>query len=176
MMDVYIYKKALPVDFSSGEILAEAAAGYAAYCGRKLPDNLQVVREGKPVFANWPGVEFSVSHSGEWWVCAFADRPVGLDVQEHRPCPYQRLAERWFHPDEQLWLSRQTDTEEAFYTLWTARESFVKMTGQGIDSGFSCFSVIADGLLRKEIGGGELRQLPFADGYSLCVCIKKEIS
>lgn len=36
---------------------------------------------GKPCFPNLPMLHFSISHSGEWWLCAFSDRPVGIDLQ-----------------------------------------------------------------------------------------------
>ena len=49
------------------------------------PDVLTLCRtsEGKPYFAE-ETVEFSLSHSGEWAVCALSDSAVGVDVEHIR--------------------------------------------------------------------------------------------
>ncbi len=88
---------------------------------------------GKPVFADLPERQFSLSHSGGLALCALSDRPVGADLELVRPRS----------PRLPAWVFRDGDWERyrslggdwpAFYTLWTEVESVVKYTGQGLRS------------------------------------------
>lgn len=91
----------------------------------------RVTPSGKPYFETAPELFFSLSHSGEWALCALGDAPVGADVQqitEYLP----RVAKRCFSPEEAACLEamlpgRERDT--AFTRLWAARESQVKLLG-----------------------------------------------
>ena len=106
---------------------------------------------GKPYFPNQPKLHFSISHSGDYWACAMADQPVGLDLQEHvarkdetteaAAARYCRMAQRFFHPREAEYVKQQ-DSYQRFFQIWAARESYVKYTGQGIDDHFGEFCVL----------------------------------
>lgn len=121
---------------------------------------------GKPYFPDAAETRFSVSHSGAFWVCAVAAFEVGVDLQRHVDCPAGRIARRFFHPDEADWLEAHPDR---FFDVWTAKEAYVKFTGRGIGEQFGAFSCIADGALVPPPGSFH-RFLPFAEGYSCCVC------
>lgn len=149
---------------------------------------------GKPYFPDAPDVHFSISHSGAFWVCAFSDRPVGIDLQVHggkrrdrdaadAAHDMNRIAERFFHPAERRYLQRHTcdipeKMEQDFYDIWAAKESYVKYTGNGIGESFRTFSV-SDGyriLFRADSSSAPqamLRFLPFDDRYSLCICAEQ---
>ncbi len=116
-----------------------------------MGDALLIAREekGKPYFPKLPDVHFSVSHSGKYFACAMSDIPVGLDIQEHTRRKNEseedadvrrmKIARRFFHPDETEYASRGSAVR--FFKVWTAKESYVKLTGKGIDADFSGFSV-----------------------------------
>lgn len=104
-----------------------------------VPTERTLTPKGKPYFADLPAMHFSISHSGQQWVCLFASQPVGIDIEQPRRCREEAIARRFFHPLEQAWLAKHP---QAFFTIWTAKESFVKWSGCGIDSQFSQFSVI----------------------------------
>ena len=89
-----------------------------------------VDEHGKPMI---DGLEFSLSHSGDLVVCAVSDEPVGCDVERLREAP-KGVAERYFSDGEQAYLSRFSGDEydKAFFRLWTMKESYVKMTGEGL--------------------------------------------
>lgn len=120
---------------------------------------------GKPFFAAAPELCFSVSHSGAYWGCAFGRAPVGFDLQRREPCRMEALARRFFHPAETAWLAAREWQEADFFSLWTAKESFLKYTGEGMVNGLDWFSVLA-----PLPGGAQLRPLAGPDGYSLCLC------
>lgn len=86
---------------------------------------------GKPYFPARPHLHFNLSHSGDWALCALAERPVGCDIELVRPrrkdFPAYVLDERelgWFRGRGSRW--------EDFYTLWTLKEARVKCTGEGL--------------------------------------------
>ena len=126
--------------------------GPASSKGMELePDIWRIARteRGKPYFPKQQEVFFSISHSGAFWVCAFAKEPVGVDVQKHvkkawesdegATCRLGRMAERFFHPEEAGWV--QKNVYERFFRIWTAKESYVKYTGDGIGADFGQISL-----------------------------------
>ena len=86
---------------------------------------------GKPFFPTLPQVQFSISHSKSFILCALSDRSVGVDLEEIRPrrdtLPKYALTEGEFTRYQSMggdW--------PAFYTLWTRKEAWCKYTGQGL--------------------------------------------
>ncbi|WP_427895805.1 4'-phosphopantetheinyl transferase family protein [Kribbella sp. GL6] len=81
------------------------------------------------------GVELSVTHSGELVGVAFADRPVGLDVEKVDPeVDVDGVARIAFAADEVRELASRfgIDKVRAFTEKWTGMEAAVKATGQGL--------------------------------------------
>lgn len=120
---------------------------------------------GKPQLLGGPPLHFSVSHSGGYWACAFGPGELGLDLQQHRPSRCEALARRFFHPDEVAWLAARGFAEGDFFRLWSAKESYVKLTGLGLGQGFETFSV-----LPPAAPGVQWRRVPFLPEYELCLC------
>lgn len=134
--------------------------------GRSCPGNLTYKRKGefgKPFIEELPELSFSISHSGKWWFCAVSETEVGLDVQELRAVKQEKLARRFFHPDEISWM--ETYGFEHFTRIWTYKESYVKYTGLGLTRGMDYFSV-AD-ILTGELGekGVCQQEIPFWDDF-----------
>ncbi len=158
---------------SSKECLARSAAMFAGESVQGAQDRWQIRRQekGKPYFPSAPHVHCSVTHSGEYWLGGFAGQPLGLDLQIHKEVRRQALSRRFFHRLEDEYL--QSVEYRDFYRVWTAKESFVKLSGEGIDGHFSRFSVAdAHGLL-PYAEGRKLFFVPFREGYTLCVCAKE---
>ena len=130
---------------------------------------LEIGPWGKPAFSQHPELHFSLTHSGAWWLCAFSSRPVGLDLQIHRSfSPPETLSRRFFHPREDAFLARSGYRD--FFDLWSAKESYVKLTGRGFYLDPAAFSVVSPEGRFPSIPEGTLRLLPFQSGYSLCLC------
>jgi 4'-phosphopantetheinyl transferase len=89
---------------------------------------------GKPFIAN-NSLQFNVSHSHGLALYAIAEnRLVGIDVESIRVIEVEPLAKRFFSDREyqqlcQLSGDRQS---EAFFTYWTAKEAYLKATGEGL--------------------------------------------
>jgi 4'-phosphopantetheinyl transferase len=90
---------------------------------------------GKPRLAGGAGPQFNLSYSEDMALVAVADREVGVDV-EHlgRGLRVLDAASLACTPDEVAALRRlpPAPRAEAFLRIWTAKEAFLKGTGQGL--------------------------------------------
>ena len=95
-----------------------------------LPE-ISRLSDGKPVFTDHPNCHFNLSHSGEMVLCALSDRPVGADIEI--VCPRKREFPAYVFKGEEYdrYLALGGDWN-AFYTLWTEKESIIKYTGEGL--------------------------------------------
>ncbi len=76
-------------------------------------------------------VHISVSHSGVYFVCAVADCPIGVDIQERRRANAEGISRRYFSEREQEYV--KTFGEKGFFTIWTRKEAYSKITGLGLE-------------------------------------------
>lgn len=88
---------------------------------------------GKPFITDCRDICFSMSHCRNGVACTVSDRSVGIDIETIRP--YSReLAERVMNAEEMGVITSSPHPEIEFIRLWTMKESFLKMTGEGIRS------------------------------------------
>ena len=110
-------------------------------------------RHGKPFVPNsdW---QFSLSHSGDYMLCAFTRHlQLGVDVEQMRSMPdYESIAERYFADEERRQLRALPDGQhrQGFFRIWTLKEAYLKATGEGLSFPLVDFDVSLDpvGLLR----------------------------
>lgn len=111
---------------------------------RLAPDMITIGygARGKPEV---PGIHFSVSHSGNIALFAFATVcAVGVDVEEVRSLPDRdQLAERFFSSEEVAALREipQDRRDLAFFNCWSAREACVKALGHGLGAPLNDFQL-----------------------------------
>lgn len=114
---------------------------------------------GKP-YAKGINVHFSISHSGDYAVCAIDEKPIGIDIEKHRPLKI-KTAERFSNPDELDFINGAMPDEQKalsrFFEIWTAKEAAYKMQG-GINPNFKSIDTLK--LNKKYIN--------FSD-YTLCI-------
>ncbi len=92
---------------------------------------------GKPVFLEYPEVHFNLSHSGNYVVCAVAQCEVGVDIEGGRRIR-PSIENRFFSEEECRWVCKADSEElhsERFFRLWTLKEAYSKLTGEGISYG-----------------------------------------
>ena len=116
----------------------------------------------KPSLKDMPNLHFSLSHAGNYALCAVSSRPVGCDVERlDRGEP--RLAERFFSPEEQRYLSQAADRTEwnlRFTRIWTRKESCGKALGRGLNLPLREFSVLGTRALSRAVIYSENGMLP----------------
>lgn len=101
----------------------------------------------KPYFTNRPDIHFSLSHSGEYALCLISDAECGCDIEQIKAYKPE-IANRFFHTDEKLYLSSINDPDiqkDAFYRIWTLKESFLKITGEGMRLPLDSFQIDISG-------------------------------
>jgi 4'-phosphopantetheinyl transferase len=87
---------------------------------------------GKPFIVGHPELHFSLSHCKEAAVCVLSRQPVGIDVESVGR--YRDSVANYAMSDAELQQIQQaTDPEVEFVRLWTMKESFLKLTGEGIN-------------------------------------------
>lgn len=95
-----------------------------------------------------PGIQFSVSHSGELGLIALTiDSPIGIDIEELDPTVrILKLAERFFSASEAEELRNLVAEKQlaGFYRGWTCKEAYLKATGRGLSLSLSSFCVAMD--------------------------------
>lgn len=87
--------------------------------------------QGKPFFTGHDGLEFNLSHSGAFALCALSGAPVGVDIQivrSWRP----GLPRRVCSDEELAWLEQGPGLWERFCQLWALKECLVKQQGTGL--------------------------------------------
>lgn len=95
---------------------------------------------GKPYCIDLEGIQFSISHSGEYVVCAFDLSDVGVDIEQIADIQYQDIVNRFFHRNEKQILN-DLATLSGFYMMWTIKEAYLKYLGDGLNKGMNSFEV-----------------------------------
>lgn len=191
---------------------ASLAAGFLAEYA--LRDNgygnraIVYAENGAPKVAGNTEVFISLSHSGDYAVCAIAGRPVGVDIQKEQPIRQSVLRHFLPETEREEFLARHGMREEGkaaggyrppltsniflpdaarqeFLRLWTAKESFMKLTGLGMAAGFANIGVdLKEGLVymggepdgqEKRVTGAVLKEYRAPEGYFLSACAEDSI-
>ena len=70
-----------------------------------------------------------------------SDCEVGCDIGKAVNAPLE-VAEHYFNPGELEYIKSEKDKDKAFFTLWTLKESYMKMTGRGMSLLLDSFEII----------------------------------
>lgn len=89
--------------------------------------------KGKPFIVDGK-LFFNLSHSGKYVMCVCGDENVGCDIQQVKPYN-EKVAKRFFTPEENELLEKSNDKARVFTSLWTLKESALKLSGEGISGG-----------------------------------------
>ena len=101
---------------------------------------------GKPQLAGSP-LHFNISHSGALALIALAHVEVGVDVELPRPRRTDAIARRFYAPGEVERLFAIEDAAaraDAFFRLWTCKEAFLKVTGEGLSRSTRSYEIAPD--------------------------------
>ena len=131
---------------------------------------------GKPELDPPCGVFFNASHSdGLAIIAVVSERLVGVDIERVRPLPDALEVADGFFSCGEIDLLRATPEDsraEAFLTIWTRKESYVKAVGAGLSVPFDRFDVstLDDGGIGRAHGHRADPRFAFAglehlDGY-----------
>lgn len=135
---------------------------------------------GKPYFPDYPSIQFNISHSGDFVVCAVNDQQVGIDVEKVKAFDLC-MAKQLFTEFEYWEILAAENKSLACYDFWTMKESYVKALGKGLAIPLHSFRVkktkvdhfvIIDMDRNEEVKDFMLKQFTIATGYKLAVCAR----
>ena len=134
-------------------------------------ENVIIGKNGKP---ECEGVYFNLSHSVDMVLCAVSDAPVGCDIEKVTDAPME-VAERYFSENERRYIADATnsaDSDRRFFRLWTMKESYMKMTGEGMSLSPDRLETDPDGLtiLRDGVMQSCVLHNRVIDNYEISIC------
>ncbi len=128
---------------------------------------------GKPYFSTPKEVFVSLSHSYDMVACAISNHPVGIDVQFMKEFSYTRFSNRFFSEEEreQLAMVSNDEKKKIFYQIWTAKESYQKMIGQGIVKALGSIIVQCKEQIVTNRSGKSIGKISFMQENEYCICV-----
>jgi len=139
---------------------------------------------GKLYFPDYPDFNFNLSHSGTKAVCAVSSVPVGCDIEiiaYDKTERLRKISHRFFLPSEEKMIVSQGSEKaeaETFFRFWTLKESFMKVTGEGMKLAPDTFELDLTGpqvqIKQDYDKENDYHFVEFTDvdGYCLSVCTK----
>jgi len=140
---------------------------------------IEYCESGKPYIKNPGGIFFNLSHSGDRVICALSADEVGCDTEKIRDVN-PHTAKRFFCQRESELIAKcnmDNEKKDAFFRLWTLKESLMKATGLGLKLGLDsfCFDLSENNTEFCQTFGGDtyyFKEFDFGDGYKYAVCSK----
>ena len=79
-------------------------------------------------------IHFNISHSGEYVFGVLSDAEVGVDIQKCEGYKDHGIEDSYFHENEKRMFEDlpEEDRAQLFFELWVKKESYGKLTGNGI--------------------------------------------
>lgn len=90
-------------------------------------------KKEKPFLLDRNDIYFNMSHCKKAVACAVSSKNIGIDVETVRKNIKQSVIERVCSDEEQASLSGE-NAERRFITLWTMKEAYQKLKGEGISA------------------------------------------
>lgn len=114
----------------------------AAHLMNMHPEDLVFAKgeHGKPFLTQSEDLHFSLSYTRDAAVIALAGQPIGIDIEKIRP-HRMRFTKNLGTPHELSVLRAAPDDLLLFYTFWTRKEAWVKLTGSGLTVPLDSFDV-----------------------------------
>lgn len=133
----------------------------------------------KPYFINAPEIFFNVTHSETMAAVVFSGGEIGIDIEKINGADL-KIAKRFFAEEEYNHILSAENQSKEFYRLWTLKESFMKVTGLGLQLPLNQFcikfnenKIYADcDVIKDKLYFYENNSV---DGYCLSVCSGSEI-
>ena len=94
---------------------------------------------------------FSISHSGNYAVCAVAETPVGIDIENTGR--FKRREKYMLFTDNETRYVNERDSARRFCTVWTRKEAYIKAAG-GVLASASETELVTPELSLKDSYGG----------------------
>lgn len=95
-------------------------------------------------------LHFNISHSKDLVVCAFAEYPLGIDVEFNDPKTNYQDFEFQMTVNEFQEIENFGDKMKAFFTFWTRKEAVIKAHGAGMMLPLDSFEILHNECIIEE--------------------------
>ncbi|MEV0318567.1 4'-phosphopantetheinyl transferase family protein [Streptomyces sp. NPDC050658] len=128
---------------------------------------------GRPAVAGGAGPHFSLSHTDGLALLAFADRPVGVDIERVPAADVVDDVAAALHPAERAELAAlpQAVRAMAFARCWTRKEACLKGTGEGLAGDGIRTLHVGTGSVPVPVPGWTVSDVAVPDGYAAAVAV-----
>jgi len=123
------------------------------------PVEFDFLTNGKPVLPEYPHIHFNLSHCKTAVACAVSTSPVGIDIEHIKPVS-DKVTGRILTQQEFSQFKLAPDPNEFFCKIWTIKESYQKLSGDGLRADFR--EISADSITDKTLYEGK--------NYFCCAC------
>lgn len=88
---------------------------------------------GKPFLKGMEQYHFNISNTDGMVVCAVSDMEIGVDAEKKKPFR-KGILRKCAGPGEKAYIleAEENVQQDLFFRLWTLKESYIKMTGEGM--------------------------------------------
>lgn len=142
----YKNKQVAYVSMTAGLLLQEIAERELGLKAKEI--EIGTGQQGKPYIRGCEHFQYNISHSGEYVVLAYGCDPLGVDIEQIRNKDVA-VARRCFTEKEYAYVIQgggdfadgHGDVQTRFSRIWTMKESYLKLTGEGISVPLNSFEV-----------------------------------
>ena len=118
----------------------------------------------KPYFACNNSLNFNISHSGDYVICAISERyRVGIDLEKIRHIDLMSFT-KCFTKKEWVYINGSNNPTQEFYRFWTRKEAVIKADGRGLHIPLLNFEVIKN-WITIEADRWYVNEIAIADEY-----------
>lgn len=143
-------QKAEKINNDKARAASITAGALLRYCLGSRADDVVTAENGRPYLKG--GGYLSISHSGEYAVCAVHSKPVGVDIQKVVDIS-PRAVKRFCTDEEQQWLENCVDCRLGAVKLWALKESLLKASGESTAAVFkTSFKIQPDDSVNGPLG------------------------
>ncbi len=134
--------------------------GFLEFFGREFEEEfVKIGRHGKPYYDGFRFVQFNISHCKTGAAAVVSNVPVGIDVERMRRVNVRTVVKCCSMKERSYIFEKAACQEEKvlsteemnrFLKLWTLKESYVKMTGEGFSHALWEIPFDLEGISEKE--------------------------
>ena len=112
--------------------------------------DLQYSPTNRPGVISADPIDFNISHSGNYVLCAYSDEVrVGVDIEEINSIPLDDYCSS-FLPREWKYINNSHDKCRTFFECWTKKEASLKAEGSGLQIPLNELNTLSNPILIGE--------------------------
>lgn len=135
--------------------------------------DIEINEYGKPYFKDQTNIKFNLSHSIDTSICVISSKEVGCDIEKIRKYN-AKIVNKCFSNEEQGFIKKALNKNEAFTRIWTLKESFLKAIGKRVDFNMNNITIIPQEnniIIKQNIDNRnwKLNEIKIEDNY-IAIC------